>query len=53
MRIIVGTLLDVGLGKRRPEEIRDVLKAKDRSQAGKTAPSQGLYLWDVNYKEKS
>lgn len=38
VRIIVGTLLEVGAGKRAPEEMKDILAAKDRRLAGKTAP---------------
>jgi len=49
VRILTGTLLEVGTGKRRPEEIVDILDQKDRRFAGKTAPAQGLYLWKVFY----
>ena len=50
VRILTGTLLEVGTGKRKPEEIVDILDKKDRRFAGKTAPAQGLYLWKVFYK---
>lgn len=50
VRIMVGTLLDVGIGKRRPEEIKDIIAAHDRTKAGRTAPGHGLYLWKVDYK---
>ena len=50
VRILTGTLLEVGTGKRRPEEIVDILDQKDRRFAGKTAPAQGLYLWKVFYE---
>ncbi|MGE6379785.1 tRNA pseudouridine(38-40) synthase TruA [Peribacillus muralis] len=50
VRILVGTLLDVGSGKIAPGEIIGILDQKDRSFAGKTAPAQGLYLWKVFYK---
>jgi tRNA pseudouridine38-40 synthase len=50
VRIIAGTLLEVGQGKRRPEDIRAVIEAEDRSAAGKTAPAHGLYLYRVSYK---
>ncbi|MFG6497398.1 tRNA pseudouridine(38-40) synthase TruA [Fictibacillus sp. UD] len=53
VRIIVGTLLEVGQGKRKPEEISAILEGKDRSLAGKTAPAHGLYLYQVNYEEKT
>ena len=49
VRILVGTLLDVGIGKINPEDIRDVILSKDRTKAGKTAPAQGLYLVEVYY----
>lgn len=44
VRIIVGTLLEVGRGKRNPEDMKTILEAKDRSAAGPTAPAQGLLL---------
>lgn len=49
VRILTGTLLDVGTGKRTPESISTVLEEKDRALAGKTAPAHGLYLWEVFY----
>jgi tRNA pseudouridine38-40 synthase len=49
VRILVGTLIEVGSGKRQPEEIVEILEKKDRRYAGKTAPGQGLYLWKVFY----
>ncbi|CAM4210834.1 tRNA pseudouridine(38-40) synthase TruA [Lederbergia lenta] len=50
VRIIVGTLLHVGNGKIDPEDIPAIFAAHDRQLAGKTAPAEGLYLWDVYYK---
>ena len=44
VRIIAGTLLDVGYGRRSAEEIPSILEAKDRQAAGPTAPAQGLRL---------
>ncbi len=49
VRIIVGTLLDVGRLNYQPEDISDIILAQDRTQAGPTAPPQGLYLYSVNY----
>ncbi|MGZ0084203.1 tRNA pseudouridine(38-40) synthase TruA [Caldibacillus thermoamylovorans] len=49
VRIIVGTVLEVGQGKRSPSDIEWLLAAKDRRLAGPTAPAQGLYLWRVYY----
>jgi tRNA pseudouridine38-40 synthase len=50
VRILVGTLLEVGSGERSPEDIPIILAHKDRRLAGKTAPPQGLYLWQVFYE---
>ena len=49
VRIMVGTLMDVGLGKIKPESIKDIIDSKERTKAGKTAPAQGLYLVEVYY----
>ena len=48
VRIIVGTLLEVGREKRAPEDMQDILEKKDRSAAGPTAPAHGLTL--MNYE---
>ena len=50
VRIISGTLLEVGLGKIKPEEIPEIIDSKDRERAGRTLPPQGLYLLNVTYK---
>ncbi len=50
VRNIVGTLVEVGKGKRTPVEFRDIMEAQDRRKAGVTAPPQGLYLMDVTYQ---
>ncbi len=49
VRIIAGTIVDVGLGKIKPEEIPEIINSKDRNRAGKTLPPQGLYLVEVYY----
>ncbi|MCY7981495.1 tRNA pseudouridine(38-40) synthase TruA [Bacillus inaquosorum] len=49
VRIIAGTLLDAGIGKISPEDVKSMLEAKDREAAGRTAPGHGLYLWNVYY----
>lgn len=49
VRIIVGTLVEVGQGKRLPDELVDILAARDRERAGKTAPAKGLTMWEVVY----
>lgn len=49
VRIITGTLVEVGLGKKKPESVADIIDSKERQQAGHTAPPQGLYLAKVYY----
>lgn len=49
VRSIVGTLADVGMGKRPPSDVRGLILAGDRSQAAHLAPPQGLVLWEVGY----
>jgi len=49
VRAMVGTLVEVGQEKRKPEEMKRILEAKDRRAAGYTAPAQGLYLVRVDY----
>lgn len=49
VRIISGTLLDVGIGKINPEDIPEIIQSKDRKKAGKTLPAVGLYLVEVTY----
>lgn len=49
VRILTGTLLEVGTGWRKPGEMAELLLKKDRALAGKTVPAHGLYLWQVFY----
>ena len=49
VRAIVGTLLDVGMGKMTPGEINTVITGKDRGGAGVSVPAKGLYLTKVLY----
>ncbi|MBD0384591.1 tRNA pseudouridine(38-40) synthase TruA [Paenibacillus sedimenti] len=49
VRIIAGTLLQIGEGKRPSSDMQRILEAKDRSQAGPTAEAKGLTLWKVEY----
>ena len=49
VRSIVGTLVDVGLGKASPGDVRGILVARDREAAGQVAPPYGLVLWEVGY----
>ncbi|MGV3486986.1 MAG: tRNA pseudouridine(38-40) synthase TruA [Tuberibacillus sp.] len=53
VRIIVGTLLEVGKGKMDPAMVQEIIEAKDRRKAPSTAPPQGLYLWQVNYEKRT
>ena len=49
VRSMVGTLVEVGLGKRQEVDLKQILETKDRRAAGKTAPPHGLYLLKVLY----
>ncbi len=49
VRILTGTLLEVGYGKREPESMQELLEARSRALAGPTAPAQGLCLMQVDY----
>jgi tRNA pseudouridine38-40 synthase len=50
VRSIVGTLVDVGLGRRPAESVVATLAARDRNAAGQVAPPSGLVLWSVDYR---
>lgn len=50
VRILVGTLLEVGFGKRSPESMPELLAAKERAKAGVTAPAQGLCMVSADYQ---
>ena len=50
VRILTGTLLDVGLGRLMPEDMTRITKSLDRAQAGMTMPAEGLYLNRVYYE---
>lgn len=52
VRILVGTLLEVGTGRRAADTMLHLLAEQDRTLAGKTAPGHGLYLWQVYYDEE-
>lgn len=49
VRILVGSLIEVGAGRRDSDWLRDALASRDRALAGPTAPAHGLTLWRVNY----
>ncbi len=50
VRTIVGTLVAVGRGQRKPEWVKEVLEARNRNVAGQNAPAQGLVFWRVSYE---
>lgn len=50
VRIIVGTLLRVGRGYYQPQQVLEILEAKKRTEAGVTAPPQGLFLMEITYE---
>jgi len=49
VRSLVGTMLEMGAGQRRPGEMAAILRSRDRAVAGQVAPPHGLCLWDVGY----
>jgi tRNA pseudouridine38-40 synthase len=49
VRSIVGTLVDIGIGRRSADSISTTLAARDRNAAGQVAPPTGLVLWSVDY----
>ena len=53
VRIMSGTLIEVGLGRKRPEEVGEILEACDRKVAGPTAPAKGLCLLKVDYYRRA
>ena len=52
VRILTGTLIEIGDGRREPEDISEILEAKNREAAGYTVPACGLTLIEVVYQEK-
>ena len=50
VRILTGTLIEVGQGQRKAESMNEILEKKDRQYAGKTAPAQGLTMLEVRYE---
>lgn len=51
VRAVVGTLLQVGKGQLQPEDVKAIIKSRDRSEAGASVPAKGLYLTDIVYPE--
>lgn len=52
VRILVGTLVEIGQGKRDPKDIPAILKSRNRERAGITMPAKGLTLWQVTYPKE-
>lgn len=51
VRAIVGTLVEVGVGKLKPNDLHQIIKSKYRNNAGASAPAHGLFLVDVGYEK--
>lgn len=51
VRAVVGTLILVGAGKIKPEDVKEIIARKDRSLAGTSVPAEGLFLWEIAYPE--
>ncbi|GFP36312.1 hypothetical protein HKBW3S43_02101 [Candidatus Hakubella thermalkaliphila] len=47
--LMMGNIVEVGLGKMAPTGVREILESRDRRRAGATAEARGLFLWDVRY----
>jgi tRNA pseudouridine38-40 synthase len=52
VRAIVGTMVEIGFGKMELKEFEEIILAKDRCKAGKSAPAKGLFLVDIEYPEE-
>ncbi len=50
VRAIVGTMVEIGNGKLKPEDLRKIIEDKNRNSAGTSAPAQGLFLVDIGYE---
>ena len=50
VRIITGTLVETGAGKRTPDSVREAIESRNRANAGFTAPPQGLYLKEIYFE---
>src|SRR4029079_17592742 len=50
VRSIVGTLVDVGVGRKHAADVTGIIRGQDRAAAGNLAPAHGLCLWEVRYE---
>ena len=53
VRSIVGTMVDIGMGKTSIDHFHHIIRAQDRSLAGKSVPGKGLFLYEVKYREET
>jgi len=51
VRAIVGTMIEIGQGRLRPDDLHSIIQSKNRSEAGYSVPANGLYLAQINYPE--
>jgi len=51
VRAIVGTMFDIGVGKKSIEDLHNIIKSKNRSNSGKSFPAKGLFLTDIEYND--
>ena len=51
VRIIAGTLIEIGRGRYEPDHVKEIIKSKDRDKAGSTLPPEGLFLMWIKYQE--
>ena len=52
VRAIVGTMIEIGDGKKSPEDIKTIISGKDRSLAGYSVPANGLSLLNIEYSKE-
>ena len=52
VRILVGTLLEIGTGKKKAAQMKEIIASTDRSKAGFTAPPEGLYLEEIYFDDE-
>ena len=52
VRAIVGTLLEIGIGKMSLAQFENIIQQKNRKAAGRAVPAEGLFLWEVNYPQE-
>jgi tRNA pseudouridine38-40 synthase len=52
VRAVVGTMVDIGFGKTEADKLNEIILAKDRRKAGKSAPAKGLFFTDIEYPDE-